>query len=60
MDRRDQKARPVRVKRVVSRPIWRVPDRGYVTPRLREEERRTQAIGFRAHVGGRWPDESDD
>lgn len=58
MDRRAEKPRPVKQRRVVGRPLWRVPDKGYVTPRLRDEERRTEAIGFRAHIGGRWEDDA--
>ena len=37
--------RPIKNNRVVGRPIWRVPDDGYVTPRLRED-RNVTAIGF--------------
>lgn len=37
--------RPVREPRVVGRSIWRVPDDGYVTPRLRKDSN-IQAIGF--------------
>lgn len=27
-------------------PVWRVPDYGYVIPRLRDENNKTEAIGF--------------
>jgi hypothetical protein len=33
----------------VGRPIWRVPDRGPVTPGL-QKEHNTQAIGFLANI----------
>ncbi len=36
--------RPIRKEKVKGRPIWRVPDDGYVTPRLRDKK--TDAIGF--------------
>ena len=39
------KPKPIRDSRVVGRQIWRVPDSGYVTPRLREGTTK-DAIGF--------------
>lgn len=44
MDRKP-KPRPIRESRVVGRTQWRLPEDGYVTPRLREN-RKTEAIGF--------------
>lgn len=41
--------RPIREGRVVARSVWRVPDDGYVTPRLRERHG-AQAIGFTASL----------
>lgn len=39
--------RPIRRIERKSQPVWRVPDIGYTTPRLRYEEK-TAAIGFTA------------
>ena len=33
---RHPSGRPIRQQKQVTRPIWRVPDRGYVTPRLQD------------------------
>jgi hypothetical protein len=41
--------RPIRQDRIVSRPIWRVPDKGPVTPRLQEQSN-ISAIGFMAQL----------
>lgn len=30
-------------------PVWRVPDHGYVIPRLRSGNEKTEAIGFYVH-----------
>lgn len=30
-------------------PVWRVPDHGYVIPRLRDGNQRTEAVGFYVH-----------
>jgi len=37
--------RPIRNERQKGRPLWRIPDDGYVTPSLRKREL-TPAIGF--------------
>ena len=37
--------KPRRERKIVGRPVWRVPEDGYVTPRLRKAEG-AQAIGF--------------
>ena len=50
--------RPIRRGRVVERRIWRVPDEGPVTPRLRTPDRFTSAIGF--HVAPVYDDEADE
>lgn len=42
--------RPIRKTEVKGKSIWRVPDRGAVIPRLRDEERRVEAIGFTARL----------
>jgi hypothetical protein len=42
---------PVHREKIGIRSIWRIPDDGYVTPRLREERTNTSAIGF--HVNYR-------
>lgn len=42
-DRRPSE-RPIRNEKPKGRPIWRVPEDGYVTPRLRQVQ--TNAIGF--------------
>jgi hypothetical protein len=39
--------RPIRNQPAPRRqPIWRVPERGYVIPRLRDDGDQTKAIGF--------------
>lgn len=40
------KNRPIHRPRQIGPSIWRVPDHGYVTPRLREERRDLSLIGF--------------
>jgi hypothetical protein len=40
--------RPITRPVVKREPVWRVPDYGYVIPRLRPENRKTEAIGFYA------------
>jgi hypothetical protein len=37
--------KPKRERKVVGRSIWRVPEDGYVTPRLRKQDTK-DAIGF--------------
>jgi hypothetical protein len=39
------KAKPIHRRRVVGRPVWRVPESGYVAPRLQQSELKS-AIGF--------------
>lgn len=52
--------RLVRTIRVIGRPIWRVPDHGYVVPRLRDSEHRN-AIGFTvSHLPGSWDEGETD
>jgi len=41
---RHTSGKPIRDNKPKGRPIWRVPDSGYVTPRL--QDRKTDAIGF--------------
>jgi hypothetical protein len=48
--------RPLRNEREVGRPIWRVPDDGYVTPRLRLKTYES-AIGFTARLTAQEDDE---
>lgn len=48
--------RPIRKTEQRGRPMWRIPDDGYVTPRLQRRKNQTQAIGFTA---GRY-DEADE
>ena len=38
--------RPIAKKETKGRPIWRIPEEGPVTPRLREKKHKTEAIGF--------------
>ncbi len=45
--------RPIRRPETKGRPIWRVPDYGYVLPRLRQPEPK-DAIGFK------WQSRDDD
>lgn len=52
-DRRHPSGRPVRNERVVGRPIWRVPDKGPITPRLQEPQGNLSAVGFLAQVSAR-------
>lgn len=40
--------RPIRCGRTVGRTVWRVPDEGFVTPRLRLPRRDLSMIGFMA------------
>lgn len=47
--------KPIRRDRVVGRPIWRIPDRGSVIPRLQTEPR-TEAIGFVTEFGSSNPE----
>lgn len=47
--------KPKRERKVVGRSVWRVPEDGYVTPRLRKSETK-DAIGF-VH---RFDDERDE
>lgn len=42
--------RPQRKERVVARPIWRLPDKGPVIPRLQEPTQNISAIGFTAKL----------
>lgn len=42
---RHPSGRPIRPAVQVKRPIWRIPDREYATPRLRETKP-AEAIGF--------------
>jgi hypothetical protein len=42
--------RPIREERVVSRPIWRIPDKGPITPRLQDNHSEIAAIGFTAEI----------
>ena len=42
--------RPVKSGRVVSRPIWRIPDKGSVIPRLQDDKTNVSAIGFTAQI----------
>lgn len=37
--------KPIRDRKVIGRSIYRIPEDGYVTPRLRQSETR-DAIGF--------------
>lgn len=41
---------PVRRDKIGVRSIWRVPDDGYVIPRLQPGRRETYAIGFTARI----------
>lgn len=51
--------RPIQRPAVGVKSIWRVPEDGYVTPRLRQSER-TNAIGFTARIGASsWNDDHD-
>ena len=43
--------RPVRKQVTVGPRIWRIPDDGPVTPRLRVPDKLTYAIGFRVETG---------
>lgn len=45
---RHPSGRPIRYEETKRRPIWRVPDHGPVTPRLKPQENKTYAIGFHA------------
>lgn len=56
-DRRHPSGRPVRNERVISRPIWRIPDKGLITPRLQEPQNNLSAIGFVAQLMAREDDE---
>lgn len=49
MNKQHPSGRPRRESRKVERPIWRVPDKGLVTPRLQDKER-TEDIGFMARI----------
>lgn len=42
--------RPIRKTEVKGKSIWRVPDRGSVIPRLRDEGKSVEAIGFTANL----------
>ncbi len=42
--------RPIRGERIVAKTVWRIPDKGPVTPRLQEEKAAVSAIGFTAHI----------
>lgn len=49
--------RPIRKDRTVGKPLWRIPDKGPVIPRLQPDYGRVSAIGF--HVGQADPDEDE-
>jgi hypothetical protein len=40
------KPKPIRRRVVIGRPIFNIPEEGYVTPRLKTPEVSTEAIGF--------------
>ena len=42
--------RPIKKTVVVGRPMWRIPDKGSVIPRLQDEKKEIQAIGFTAKI----------
>ena len=42
--------RPIKKTVVVGKPIWRIPDKGSVIPRLQDEKKEIQAIGFTAKI----------
>lgn len=48
--KRHPSGRPVREEHVVGRPMWRIPDKGSVIPRLQDEKRDVSAIGFTAEL----------
>lgn len=48
--------RPVRKTGRIDKVVWRVPDKGYVTPR-QQDSSRVNAIGFTV---GRLPGQEDD
>lgn len=48
--------KPIHRQRVVGKTVWRVPDKGPVTPRLQDDRSNTSAIGFTAKLT---PDEPD-
>lgn len=47
---RPEKPKPIQVERVVGRQIWRIPDVGFVTPRLQNPSDGVSAIGFTAEL----------
>lgn len=49
--------RPVRKIEVKGRSIWRVPDEGPVTPRLRDDRKPRDQIGFHRWVNFDDPEE---
>lgn len=38
--------RPIRRRVVIKKSLWNIPEEGYVTPRLKPPEVRTEAVGF--------------
>lgn len=48
--RKHPSGNPIREERVVGRSIWRIPDKGPVTPRLQDEKGNISAVGFTARL----------
>lgn len=48
--KRHPSGRPIRKDELRGRPIWRIPDKGPVIPRLQPKEKDITAIGFTARI----------
>ena len=50
MTKQHPSGKPIRNERVVGRPVWRIPDKGPVTPRLQAPTETINAVGFTAQL----------
>lgn len=50
MPEKHPSGRPVKNTKVVGKSVWRIPDKGSVIPRLQDDKKEIQAIGFTAKI----------
>lgn len=55
--RQHPSGKPIRQERVIGRPVWRIPDKGAVTPRLQDDQSNLSAVGFMAQLTAHEDDE---
>lgn len=50
MTKQHPSGKPIRNERIVGRPMWRIPDKGPVIPRLQTPTETINAVGFTAKL----------